>query len=313
MIRTLTEVDECRSVWQALSPGKKAWDDWDLMYAFHDQEAYSFNFLVKLSGNSPSGLVPLVKDLSDGSFELFGGCYPDSRQLWVAHDDFPEYFEHLPENTVFFDMNGPWVEALLSLHPQYSGNFAERDNRYYLVPDEFDYDFNNHIAKFSSEKRKGFLYDLRKIREKGPELHWSTDDESQLFIDLCNRRFGDDSDYVKEGGKAELRRVISELRESGCLRTLTISMDGAKHAVSMSALYSGTMIALYAASNYDYKNLGKLLNVETIQEACRIRANEINYMTGMSWKEAWDMKSEAVYTMRKPAKVLTDNVSGAAS
>ena len=180
MIRKLTDAADCRAAWDALSPGQKAWDDWDLMFAFHDQDNYDFNFLVKESGGTMLGL---------------------------------------PENTVFFDLNGPWVEALLQQHPQYTPNFSERDNRYYLVPEEFDYDFNNHIAKFSSEKRKGFLYDLRKIREKGPVLAWSEDDESELFIDLCNRRFGEDSDYVKEGGKAELRRVIRELKHSGCLKT----------------------------------------------------------------------------------------------
>jgi hypothetical protein len=306
MIRTLTEIEECRAAWAALSPAARAWDDWDLMYAFHDQDNYRFNFLVKGEDGALEGLVPLVQDLSDNSYELFGGCYPDSRVLWVEPHDFPEFFDALPDNSVFFDLNGPWVERLLEHHPGYAANFRERDDRYYLVPAEFDYDFNLHIAKFSSEKRKGFLYDLRKIRERGPELHWSEDDESELFIELCNRRFGADSDYATEGGKAELRRVIRELAGSGSLRTLTISMDGVKQGVSMSALHSGTMIALYSASNAEQKNLGKLLNVETIQEGCRLKVNEINYMTGMGWKAAWDMSSEAVFTMRKPATAAVE-------
>lgn len=304
MISTLTEMEACRAAWEALSPGQRAWDQWDLMYAFHDQAGYRFNFLVKEEEGALEGLVPLVEDLSDHSFELFGGCYPDSRVLWIDQEDFPVFFDALPEPAVFFDLNGPWVEELLVRHPQFAEHFRERDERYFLLPSAFDYDFNNHIARFSSEKRKGFLYDLRKIRERGPQLEWSDADESELFIALCNRRFGADSDYATEGGRAELRRVISELRESGYLKTLTISMDGQKQAVSMSALYGGTMIALYSASNADYKNLGKLLNVETIQEGCRLKVNEINYMTGMSWKAAWDMNSEAVYTMRKPPKPL---------
>ncbi|NND44739.1 MAG: GNAT family N-acetyltransferase [Xanthomonadales bacterium] len=308
MIQTLTDEKECRAAWEALSPAARAWDDWDLMYAFHDQDNYRFSFRVLGEDGAPRGLVPLVLDLSDNSYELFGGCYPDNRVLWVQPDDFPALFEALPDNTVFFDLNGPWVESLLAKHPQFAPNFAERDERFFLVPSEFDYDFNNHIAKFSSEKRKGFLYDLRKIRERGPELLWSDADESELFIELCNRRFGADSDYAKEGGKAELRRVIRELRESGCLRTLTIAMDGTKQAVSMSAWYAGALIALYSTSNMEYKNLGKLLNVETIQEGCRLKADEINYMTGMSWKAAWDMNSEAVVTMRKPARPVAEAV-----
>jgi hypothetical protein len=57
---------------------------------------------------------------------------------------------------------------------------------------------------------------------------------------------------------------------------------------------------LYGGSNRDHKNLGKLLNVETIQEACRRKVGEINCMTGMQWKAAWDMESETCRTMRKP-------------
>ena len=75
----------------------------------------------------------------------------------------------------------------------------------------------------------------------------------------------------------ELRRVIGELDRSGRLRTLTIEVDGTRQAVSMSLLHGNKMVALYAASNNDYNNLGKLLNVETIQEACRLRVDEISY------------------------------------
>ncbi len=302
MIRVATSEDECRDWWHRFSPHQRAWDEWDLMYAFHDQEHYTFHFLIHETDGNPDGLIPLVHDSSDASFELFGGCYPDARVLWIDIAHFPEFFEHLPDKTAFFDLRGAQVDEILSRHPQYAPNFAEHDQRFYLVPSEFDYDFTNHIATFSSEKRKGFLYDLRKIREKGPVLRWSDDDESDLFIALCNKNFGAESDYATEKGQAELKRVVRELKESGWLKTLTVSLDGVKIAVSLSAVYKGAMIALYAASNNEIKNSGKLLNVETIQEGCRLRVDEVNYMTGMTWKAAWKMKAEPCVTMRKPPK-----------
>ena len=82
--------------------------------------------------------------------------------------------------------------------------------------------------------------------------------------------------------------------------TVTIEVDGRKEAVSMSLHYGDTWISLYASSNHQVKNLGKLLTVETIQEACRLRVDEISYMTGMQWKANWQMKSEPCLTMRKP-------------
>ncbi|MSR11073.1 MAG: GNAT family N-acetyltransferase [Gammaproteobacteria bacterium] len=312
MIRFTTIMEECRDLWQKFSPHKRAWDEWDLMYAFHDQATYTFNFMVHERDGKPDGLIPLVYDSSDGSHELFGGCYPDSRVLWINIADFPEYFAQFPDKTVLFDLKGAFVDEVLAAHPQYQPNFVEEDDQFFLLPASFGYDFVNHINTFSKDKRKGFLYDLRKFRERNPELVSSEDDESELFIKLSVKNFGADSDHSSEAGKEEVRRVVRELKRSGYLRTLTIAVDGEKQAVSMSALYGNNWIALYSSSNNDYSNLGKLLNVETIQEGCRLRVGEVNYMTGMTWKKAWNMQSVHCRTMRKPAKPATLPVSPAA-
>jgi hypothetical protein len=302
MIRFLENAEECQAAWQRHSPHQRAWDEWDLMYAFHDQDSYKFKFLVHETDGVEDGLVPLVHDTSDNSHELFGGCYPDGRVLWIRPEHFAEIHAALPEPTMFFDLKGCFVERLLMAHPQFEANFAEHDQRWHLVPEKFGWDFYNHIQTFSSEKRKGFLYDLRKVQEKNLEKRWSDDDESDAFIELVNRNFGAESDYVLPAGQAELKRVITELRESGWLRTLVITVDGVKQAVSMSAHYADTLIALYSSSNNDIKNLGKLLNVETIQEGCRLRVAEISYMTGMGWKAAWKMDPELCRSYHKPPK-----------
>ncbi len=302
MIRFETDAAACESLWNQFSPQERAWDDWDLMYAFHDQATYKLNFLVHETAGQPDGLIPLVLDTTDNSYELFGGCYPDSRVLWIDYEQFPECYTALPENTVFFDLRGEWVDRLLARFPEYEPNFVEKDDQFYLVPSQFDYDFNNHINGFSNDKRRGFMRDLRKIREKDHRLEWTNTDESEFLFRMTIKNFGADSDHNTEGGKAEVRRVVAELQEMGLLRTLIIYVDGEKQGVSMSALYKNLWVTLYAGSNNDYDNLGKLLNVETIQEACRLRVDEINYMTGMAWKAAWKMNRQICRTMRKPAR-----------
>ena len=302
MIRTETDTGKCEELWNAFSPQQDPWDDWDLMYAFHDQDKHRFNFLVHESADGgPDGLVPLVYDSVNERYTLMAGSYPDGRILWLQHEHFPEFFEQLPEKTVFFDLKQGWVSELLKACPQFEANFSEPEHRYYLVPAEFDYDFNNHINAFPADKRQKFLYDLRHIRKREPVLHWSNDNEADLFIELVNRNFGAESDYADADNARELRRVIDELQTSGRLKTLVIEVDGTRQAVSLSLLHNTRMVALYAASNNDYNNLGKLLNVETIQEACRLRVDEISFMTGMQWKANWKMKSEPCLTLRKPA------------
>jgi len=300
VIRIEEDPAACEQLWKAISPGLGPWDDWELMSAYHDPELHRLRFLVREESGQATGLVPLVYDSENDRYLLYGGSYADARVLWLDYKHFPEFFEHFPEKTRFFDLNGRWVDGLLDACPEYHANFAEQEQRYFLRPRQFDFDFDNHIRRFSPDKRQGFLYDLRKIRERNPLLRWSDDDEADFFAELANRNFGDDSDYASASGRRELGRVIAELRRSGRLCTLTIELEGSKEAVSMSLHDGDTWVALYAASNRDQKNLGKLLNVETIQEACRRRVGEINYMTGMQWKAAWDMESETCRTMRKP-------------
>ena len=271
------------------------------MFAFHDQDKHRFNFLVHHTGDGPAdGLVPLVYDEGKNRFMLMAGSYPDGRVLWLQNKDFPEVFEQLPDKTVFFDLRQSWVSGLLQHHPQFEGNFSEPDVRYFLVPSEFEFDFYKHIDTFPSEKRQKFLSDLRNIGRREPTLHWGNTNEANLFIDLVNRNFGAASDYADEENANEIRRVIDELERSGRLKTLVIEIEGVRQAVSLSLVHGNKMIALYAASNNNYNNLGKLLNVEAIQEACRLRVDEISFMTGMKWKADWRMKGEPCVTLRKP-------------
>lgn len=313
MIRFISDEKECELVWEQFSPHERAWDEWELMYAFHDQATYRFNFMVHETDGEADGLIPLVEDTSDGSHELFGGCYPDSRVLWIQVEHFPEFFDALPEQTVFFDLRGSWVAEILSRFPEYEANFTETDQQYLLLPAEFDFDFVNHVHRtFSTDKRKGFLRDIRKVRESHRvELVWNDADESELFIRLSQKNFGADSDHATEGGRQEVRRVVRELQENGLLRTLIVYVNDEKQAASLSALYNNYWISLYAASNNDINNLGKLLNFETIQEASRLRVNEINYMTGMAWKAFWHMTANPCRTMRKPAKPAAETTAHA--
>lgn len=301
MIRTETDTDQCRKLWDMFSPRQDVWDDWSLMYAFHDQDQQHLNFLVHQDRQGTAdGLVPLVYDAKQSRFTLMGGSYPDGRILWLRFEDFAEFFEQFPEQTVLFDLEQSWVSELLKLHPQFAANFAERDLRYFLVPSEFGFDFDKHIETFSPDRRKSFLYDLRNIGKRIPTLRWSDENRADLFIELVNRNFGAGSDYATEDNANEVRRVIDELNRSGRLKTLTIDIDGETEAVSLSLLHGERMVALYAASNNDYNNLGKLTNVETIREACRMRVAEISFMTGMQWKADWKMRGEPCCTMRKP-------------
>ena len=309
-LREVTDIQECSSLWSQFSPNLRAWDNWDLMYAFHDTDNCRFKFQVIEQDGINVGLVPLVYSKLEDRFEMFGGSYPENRVLWIELEHFPVVFDAFPEKTSLFDLKGAWVANVLARYPQYAPHFIEEDHQYFLTPSKFDFDFNNHLINtFSADRRKGFVKDVQKVRNVCSEMRWSEDDESEAFIDLNVQSFGDESDYKSDAGKAEVHRVIKALQELGMLRTLSIAIDGVVLAVSMSARNGGDWVVLYSSSNNKINNLGKLLTVETIQEGCRQQVSEINYMTGLAWKAAWHMETLSCRTFRKPAR--PDSVEGA--
>ncbi len=305
IIREVTDMQECSVLWKQFSPKLRAWDNWDLMFAFHDTDNCRFTFRVLEQDGVDVGLLPLVYSATEGRYEMFGGSYPENRVLWIDIEHFPVVFDAMPEKTSLFDLRGKWVEDVIARFPQYAPHFVEEDHQYFLAPSKFDYDFNNHLVNtFSTDRRKGFVKDVQKVRNIVSEMRWSEDDESEVFVDLNVKSFGEESDYKSDAGKAEVRRVVQALQVLGMLRTLTISIDGIKQAVSMSARHGEDWIVLYSSSNNQINNLGKLLTVETIQEACRLRVREINYMTGLAWKAAWHMDTLSCRTFRKPARPI---------
>ena len=75
MIRTETDIEACRELWNRFSPGQDAWDDWDLMFAFHDQDLQRFNFLVHQdSGGDEDGCGTRIFPSSSSSFPTGPSC-----------------------------------------------------------------------------------------------------------------------------------------------------------------------------------------------------------------------------------------------
>jgi hypothetical protein len=84
MIRAENDGGQCRKLWDRMSPARDAWDDWDLMFAFHDEKKHRFHFLVhEDAAGEPDGVVPLVYDTTEKRFMLMAGSYPDGRVLWL--------------------------------------------------------------------------------------------------------------------------------------------------------------------------------------------------------------------------------------
>jgi hypothetical protein len=292
--KIISDLSECEQLWKRFSPNNNLWDDWEINRTLHNPAISDPFFLVLIDNKKETGILPLMIEINTGTHYFFGGKLPEARRLWFDLKYFNLFFEKIQNNTQLLDMNATDARKITMIYPEYKDYFVKPDRRYYVNLQAINWSFDNYLKnKFSGERRKKFLADIRKVNELGLDVSWSKDIHLDLFIEMNKKRFGKDSDYNKEENILEARRLLKLLKEKSMLQTLTISSSGKIQAVSLSALYKETLHVIYASNNQDVKNLGKKMHVLNIQRGIDLKAKEVDFMIGdNSWKEFWKMDRE---------------------
>ena len=287
----IKDIKVCEEIWKKYTPNKLLWDEWEIIKAIHTPKNKPHFILLD------DGLIPLEYNEDLKRYELFGGTLPECRTLWIKTGK--DLHKILPSPCKLFDLNKEHVQKLLEIEPNIKELIGETDTRYYLDLEKIKYDFENHLEKFDKKKRKNFKQDLRKTEEYEPEIIWSHEDESEKFMELSQKRFGTESDYTDKENQEELKRFIKKIKEIGLLQTQIIKIKNEIHAISISAYHKNILHVIYAANNHEYKNIGKLMHVENIKYACKLKAKEINFLLGTAWKKDWKLDEEKTQTLIK--------------
>jgi hypothetical protein len=289
------EIKECKTLWERFSPKESVWDFWDINLSFHkgyDAEPF---FILGRDNNKEFGLLPLQHETDSGSswFDFFGGDYPERRKFYASDNTrISSLLARAPAGTslCFID----------SSQKQFVSSLVEDNISFSLDLKKSGFDIENYFSTFNKKHRKNLKYDLKQLQRLDYTLVWNIKEHLDFAARFNRLRFSDDSNFSDKRFSDSMAMLVESADRLGFLQLLGIKIDNKVEASQTALFYNGTYTVITGGSNPEIKNLGKLLIVEHIKNAIRLRADMIDFMsTESGWKKLWNLDETMLYKFEK--------------
>jgi len=254
--KTVTELIECKKLWEKFSTKEILWDLWDFRYCFHNSQ---FNFILGMDNHKEIGIMPLVFDKGEDTYTYFGDTFPEQNKFLLKDKKLlPKFLENCPEGTSIY---------YISESETKSYDFMLGEKRYFLNLEKYEHSFENYLKSFTKKHRKNLRYDLKKLKEKGYEIEINSIEAFEKLIFFNKQRFGKDSDYNNNNFVLSMRKLMDAASKMKILDMISIKIDNKPEAIGLGIFYNKCYYVLGVGRNKEIKNLGKLLISEQIKNA----------------------------------------------
>lgn len=280
--RAVTDLEECRALWEKFSPGHTIYQQWDWRYAHYRHLEFPVRFFTAYDGEVPVGILPLQYEPVEEYWEFFGGEEMEDNGIWMT----PGYEDQARELLLAFD-EPIWLDYL-PVSCDWPGTHAADDVGFELdlakVASVDDF-IEHHL---SGKLRKQIRASYRRVTESEVEVvNGSPTDLDKLF-DLNVQTFGVESGFYDKYSKDIYRDL---LRLSYDRHILKVVHAGATIAVTVSFLFHG--VYYFYVVGYDraaVKDLSAYLNLINIDEAIKTGATKIDFgYHDCGWKDRWGL------------------------
>lgn len=294
--RTVTDIDECQAIWQAVIPSECIFDLWDVRSCFQQHFKRPVIFIVVEDSQGISGLLPLsfIEELN--CFGFFPG------ETWHGKT-------WLEQNRLYFRNGGPqeilsrfaWPYHLRYLSPQ--PGWPQTDPMvdeigYLFSPPKYDYDIKNYFADFSHKSIKQILRDVGAFEKLGASYRYDDISDFDLMMQLNISRFGTASYFWDTRFRESFRSLAHYLNAKGWLRFTTVLINDEPAAVDMGCMYNGVYTVMAGGTNGRFPGVAKLINLHHIERACRERLQQVDFLCGdFNWKKMFHLTPRPLFLL----------------
>lgn len=294
IFKQITDLEECKRLWEKFSPKKSVWDLWDITYSFHKgYKAKSF-FILGLDNDKKIGILHLQYG-EDGEnwYDFFGGNYPERRTFYINDKKLINTFlEQAPE-----DISLDYID---SSEKDFIKGIEESEPTYSLNLEKYNHDIENYFKTFNKKHRKNLKYDIRQLEKLDYQVLWNVKDHLDRLAELNKLKFKEESNFNEPEFYGSIKLLLDAAEKLGILHLLSVKINKNVEASQIALFYNNTYHVLTGGSNPEIKNLGKLLIVEHIKKAIRLKAKLIDFMsTDSGWKKLWNLEETMMYKYEK--------------
>lgn len=275
-IKVVTDLQEAKNIWRALSPLKTIYDEWDFRYSFYKYNSHPLEFITAYDGAEPVCLLPLEVHPKYGSEYIADDACDDNRVFFK-----PGYESVIPR--LYEAARAPSRILDLAGEDEYTRSLSLGDYKY-ILPLKDCPDFENFLStKFSAKSRWHVKKRIKNIENLGVEVIADSHNMSDIFR-WNMERFGDDS-YLHVD---EQKPWLDLLDQPFDQYLILLKINGETAAGSFSIYYKGRYFYLITGVNRNINGLGKYLVKINIERAIALGAEFFDAGVGdCNWKENW--------------------------
>lgn len=283
-IRSVSDADECRQLWQANIPQEFVSDLWEVRDCFNRFFGHRPHFVVAEEGRRVRGFLPLSWNEETGSYNYFPG------ETWEGKT-------WLEQNRIIADSRRTLDRMLESLSRPYYLRYLRSDSvraglldqvdeiGYMFLPGNYNYELDAYFEEFSHKTAKRLRKELAAWEGRGISWNYDNVDDFELMIGMNLERYGDMSYFHDQRFHDSFRSLAGFLRDRGWLRMVKVEVEGEPAAVDMGSVYNGTLTLLAGGTNAKFPGIAKLINVQHMAWACQQKMDRVDFLCGdFNWK-----------------------------
>lgn len=287
----ITEISECKRIWEMFSSNESLFDLWEFRMFFHKAHRQTPYFLALKKNDRVLASLPLCYQESEGYYTWFGTDWQEDCHFFSLDPNYIPillYFAPKP-----LSLSGISKEDKISL-PEFVEIGVDEPNFYLDLTDKRSLD--DYFLTLNKKKRYNLRRDLKHINALNPKLVFDGKKSFDGMVEITSRRFhnkGEKTDFDKDPSMIEsFRRMVHNSKKTFSTSTLAVNIKNQFAGVDILAFYKDVYYSLRGGNDTEnFPGIGNFLNLVEINEAILKGMREINFLQyDYGWKSSWFQK-----------------------
>lgn len=290
-LKIYQNINECRKLWDELSPNKNLFDIWDFRQCFYDREDNKPYFIVGREGAEIIGFVPLYFVKSRNQYTYFGGWFPERNSFFLKERSMlPHLLEGCPDNTL--------IEGISAEEGKYY-SFLEDEYTYYIDLSKYENSFEKYFSSFDRKKQKNFKRELKNMPKY--KVYKNRLRDFNRLVELNIRQFAEESIYMDESVKNSLRKMVALANKMGILQMISVEVNGKTEGIDVGIAFNDWYhVVVGSSNNQKIPNLGKVMTILSIKNAIANKSKFVDFLASSGyWKSQWNFDKEMMFKFIK--------------
>jgi hypothetical protein len=303
-IRFISDLEECRQIWQHVMPAESIADLWEVRDCFQRHFRHRPNFIVAEGSRGICGLLPLSWIEECRCYGYFPGEIWHGKTWLEKNRVYTHGHTQVPD--LLDQCTSPYHLRYLLPYPGGSqADMAIDEIGYLFLPPRYDFEMQNYYREFSHKSIKQILREVAAIEQQGVVYRYDDGADFDLMVEMNISRFGADSYFYDSRFREGFRSLAHFLRARGWLRLTTVLIGGEPAAVDMGCIYRGVYSVMAGGTSSRYRGVAKLINLHHMQWACQQRLQRVDFLCGdFHWKKQFHLTPRPLFLLSSLASEI---------